>query len=258
MQWARPGHHLVVERPLAVAHRARSTKSTAAAPIQPRTRPHCACQALVAVHAVIQPRGPAVLVAEHGGAVELPAVRRAARGGRRHGRAASSRRQNMVATVCMAHDDGIDAPCESPAHRRVPSRSKSRAVTAAPIRRIAHLDMDAFYASVELLRYPQLKGLPVVIGGGRRKVDEAIRESARGRHAGRHSGRGLSAAQGLCGPRRDHDRDLSGAPVRRRLGDGAHEGGQAVPAGDHPAGRFRRVPQVTRAGSSRSSPRSRR
>ncbi|MEP6722949.1 MAG: DNA polymerase IV [Variovorax sp.] len=40
--------------------------------------------------------------------------------------------------------------------------------------------MDAFFASVELLRYPQLKGLPMVIGGGRRKVDEILQRE----HAG--------------------------------------------------------------------------
>ncbi len=49
-----------------------------------------------------------------------------------------------------------------------------------PLRRIAHLDMDAFFASVELQRLPQLKGLPVVIGGGKRRVDEMLRAQ----HAG--------------------------------------------------------------------------
>ena len=38
----------------------------------------------------------------------------------------------------------------------------------APMTRfVAHLDMDAFYASVELLRYPGLRGQPLVIGGSR-------------------------------------------------------------------------------------------
>jgi DNA polymerase-4 len=96
---------------------------------------------------------------------------------------------------------------------------------AAPERRIAHLDMDAFYASVELLRYPQLEGHPVVIGGRRRSSrDDNAREGksssdkpdsferldsyqGRGvvttatyaaREFGVHSGMGLMQAARLC------------------------------------------------------------
>ena len=66
-----------------------------------------------------------------------------------------------------------------------------------PPKHIIHLDMDAFYPSVEVLDNPELKGTPVIVGGSKERgvVSSASYEA---RKFGVHSAQPMATAMRLC------------------------------------------------------------
>jgi DNA polymerase-4 len=71
-------------------------------------------------------------------------------------------------------------------------------VTGPELRKIIHVDMDMFYAAVEMRDRPELRGKPLVVGGRPDSRSVATTANYEARQFGIHSGMSCAQARRLC------------------------------------------------------------
>jgi len=101
--------------------------------------------------------------------------------------------------ACMISRKALDMPKLAQYRaKREPSDCQSEISHTEREVSILHVDMDAFFVSVELLERPELRGLPVIVGGKANERGVVTSASYEARKFGVHSAMPLRTAAKLC------------------------------------------------------------